>query len=167
MSLEMKSDDANMIDDILNELNEDTANIQTNITPITNPPPQLSPATPTHGATFQPQNLNGGFAPPTGGQIPAMPNVYNPRVGVTTQGGFIPTINTETESKVDYFLNMIKKPLIVTAIVFVVFNSYTRQILSKTIPALFESTNVFKQQTVTLGLALIIGLILMSVDKVL
>ena len=97
MSLEMKSDDANMIDDILNELNENTSDAP--LPQMSNPPIQLSAATPTHGSTYQPQNLNGGFAPPTGGQVPAMPNVYNPRVGVTTNGQHIPTVHSENESK--------------------------------------------------------------------
>lgn len=165
MSLEMKSDDANMIDDILNELNEDTSNISGSIPRMTNPPTQLSAATPTHGGTYQPQNLNGGFAPPTGGQVPAMPNVYNPRVGVTTDGQHIPTIHSKNETKWNGIFKLIRKPLIITAVVFVLFNSYTRKLLSKHIPALFESTNMFKQQAVTVVFAITIGLVLMGVDK--
>ena len=165
MSLEMKSDDANMIDDILNELNEDTSNINATIPQMTNPPAQLSSATPTHGTTFQPQNLNGGFAPPTGAQIPAMPNVYNPRVGITTDGQHIPTIHTENESKWNGIFKLTRKPLIISLVVFILFNSYTRQLLNKYIPALFESTNVFKQQGVTLFLSLLIGLIVMGINK--
>ena len=163
MSLEMKSDDANMIDDILNELNENTSDAP--LPQMSNPPIQLSAATPTHGSTYQPQNLNGGFAPPTGGQVPAMPNVYNPRVGVTTDGQYIPTVNSENESKFKGIFKLIRKPLIVAAVVFLLFNSYTRKLLNKNIPAVFESTNVFKQQGVTLGFAVIIGLVLMGVDK--
>jgi hypothetical protein len=167
MSLEMKSDDANMIDDILNELNESTSDMNTSIPKMSNPPPQLSAATPTHGSTYQPQNLNGGFAPPTGGQIPAMPNVYNHRVGVTTDGQYIPTVHSESEGKWNSLLKVIRKPLLVAAIVFVVFNTYTRQLLSKHIPALFESTNIIKQQGVTLFLALTIGTIVIGIDKIL
>ena len=161
----MKSDDANMIEAILNELNDSTANISAPVPQMSNPPIQLSSATPTHGTTYQPHNLNGGFAPPTGGQVPAMPNVYNPRVGVTTNGQHIPTIYSENESKFNGVFNIIKKPLIIASVVFILFNSYTRKFLSKHIPIVFESTNMFKQQSVTLGFSLIIGLVLMGVNK--
>ena len=161
----MKSDDANMIDEILNELNDSTANISAPVPQMSNPPIQLSAATPTHGSTYQPQNLNGGFAPPTGGQVPAMPNVYNPRVGVTTDGQHIPTIHSKNESKFNVVFKLIRKPLIIAAVVFILFNSYTRQLLSKHLPAVFESTNMFKQQGVTLGFSLLIGLVLMGVNK--
>lgn len=167
MSLEMKSDDANMINDILNELNEDTSNISSSVPQMSNPPIQLSSATPTHGSTYQPQNLNGGFAPPTGGQIPAMPNVYNPRVGITTDGQHIPTIHSENESKFNEIFRFIRKPLIISVAVFFLFNSYTRKLLSKNIPALFASTSMLKNQGVTLVFSIIIGFVLLGVDKLL
>merc|ERR1711991_669085 len=72
------------------------------------------------------------------------------------------------DSKVNTILSMLKKPLIVIALAFILFNPLTSDMLSKYLPTVFGVTNsLVRKQVRVLCLALILGLLFLGINNVL
>merc|ERR1712072_1400866 len=72
------------------------------------------------------------------------------------------------DSKVNTVLSMLKKPLIVIALAFILFNPLSSDMLAKYFPTVFGLTNsLIRKQVRVLCLALILGLLFLGINKVL
>ena len=128
--MDMKGDDAAMVDDILNSLRDDgSANDQ-----------------------MQQQ------MPPNMQMQPSMEEIP-PEVDVEYDNN---------DSKVNTVLSMLKKPLIVIALAFILFNPLSSDMLAKYFPTVFGMTNsLIRKQVRVLCLALILGLLFLGINNVL
>lgn len=129
---QMQEDDAGMVDEILNELNNTTQpenNLQhDNITSST-PMPNLQPIVHPDASILN---------------IPVNPEKIE-----------MPQNNKNMFS--DLFQKL-KKPLILFVAVFIVFNPFTRKILNQHMPAIFQSTSSLRRQLAILILSLSVTL---------
>ena len=128
---QMQEDDAGMVDEILNELNN------------TNP----SPTTTQHAVL-------------PSSPMPNLQPIIHPDASILN----IP-INDEkielpqdNKSMFSDIFQKLKKPLILFAVLFIVFNPVTRQILNQHLPAIFQSTSSLRRQLAILILSLTVTL---------
>ena len=138
--MDMKGDDAAMVDDILNSLRDDgSANDQMQ--------QQMPP-------NMQMQQQ----MPPNMQMQPSMEEIP-PEVDVEYDNN---------DSKVNTVLSMLKKPLIVIALAFILFNPLSSDMLAKYFPTVFGMTNsLIRKQVRVLCLALILGLLFLGINNVL
>ena len=72
------------------------------------------------------------------------------------------------DSKVNKVLTMMKKPLIIIALAFILFNPFTTDKLANYLPTVFGVTNsLIRKQVRVLCLALILGLLFLGINNVL
>lgn len=148
---QMQQDDSTMVDDILNELNNETAvNTQVEV-------PQQ---------TMQPQ-----LQVPSPNSAPMPSPLVQPEQSILhtiTQG--TPIVTTNVSNKTAWWkviLNQLKTPVVLASIVFLFFNPLTRKLLSRYIPKVFQSTSVLKQHFAVLTLSLIVGISFLLTSKIL
>lgn len=141
---DMVGDDAGMVDDILKELNnEPTTQVVNNI----NVPSQL------------PQHI-----PEPIGQTLVHPDaaILNAPVMVESQ-------NRQTiESKTNWFsviLKKIKKPLVLTLLIYLTFNPITRRLLNNYVPMVFKSSSHLHQNVSILILSIATALVFVGVKN--
>jgi hypothetical protein len=72
------------------------------------------------------------------------------------------------DSKINKVLLQLKKPLIVIALAFIVFNPYTNNLLQKYFPVVFSTMNstMASQQVRVVCLSLILGLLFLAINLV-
>ena len=148
--MDMKGDDAAMVDDILNSLRDDGSGA----TPNQQMPPNMQMQ------QQMPPNME------MQQQIPPNMEMQQPEMEEMP-----PQIDVEydsNDSKVNTILSTLKKPLIVIALAFILFNPLTSDMLAKYLPTVFGLTNsLIRKQVRVLCLALILGLLFLGINKVL
>ena len=139
---QMKEDDAEMVEDILNELNSQPVNTQTHPT-VPQPIPQ----------------------PLVHADASILQNTVNhvPNVAVQKQQ----TQQSNVTTWWSKLLSQVKKPAILISLIFILFNPIIRKLLSKSVPQIFQSTTVVKQQLSIFLLATIVGVSYVLIDKLL
>ena len=63
-------------------------------------------------------------------------------------------------------MNSMKKPLIVIALAFILFNPYTSDLLAKYFPTVFNAGTLASKQVRVLCLSLILGLLFLAINLV-
>tara|TARA_B100000963_G_scaffold271266_1_gene239452 strand:- start:12265 stop:12747 length:483 start_codon:yes stop_codon:yes gene_type:complete len=151
----MQGDDSEMVDDILKELNgEDTNNQPTNNNQM--PPVQNQQMPPMH-----PPQMN----------MAHMPNNVDLQYQGPPEMNMPPEVDVEydsNDSKINKVLLQLKKPLIVIALAFIVFNPYTNNLLVKYFPTVFNisSGTMASRQVRVVCLSLILGLLFLAINLV-
>ena len=151
----MQGDDSEMVDDILKELNgEDTNNQPTNNNQM--PPVQNQQMPPMH-----PPQMN----------MAHMPNNVDLQYQGPPEMNMAPEVDVEydsNDSKINKVLLQLKKPLIVIALAFIVFNPYTNNLLVKYFPTVFNisSGTMASRQVRVVCLSLILGLLFLAINLV-
>jgi len=174
MDMDMKGDDAAMVDDILNSLrdgNHDTPSIPTEIQ--NQPNNQLSEQQINQQMNQQMQQQMQQQQMPTqqmpAQQIPTQQIQYQaPPVQFQQMAPEIDVEYDSNDSKINKALNMMKKPIIVIALAFILFNPITTDKLAGYLPTVFGVTNnLLRKQVRVLCLALILGLLFLGINNVL
>jgi len=151
----MQGDDSEMVDDILKELNgEDTNNQSTNNNQM--PPVQNQQMPPMH---------------PPQMDMSQMPNNVELQYQGPPEMNMPPEVDVEydsNDSKINKVLIQLKKPLIVIALAFIVFNPYTNNLLVKYFPTVFNisSGTMASRQVRVVCLSLILGLLFLAINLV-
>ena len=133
--MDMKGDDAAIVDDILNSLRDDGsgANANQQMPPNMQMQQQMPP-------NMQMQQQ----MPPNMQMQQQMP----PNMQMQQEMEMPPEVEVEydsNDSKVNTVLSMLKKPLIVIALAFILFNPLTSDMLSKHLPTVFGVTKLSKK----------------------
>ena len=128
---QMQEDDAGMVNEILNELNNSGSsnNAQPDVIPSAVPMPNLQPIVHPDASILNIPNIEEKVEAPQNNK-----NMFS-----------------------DLFQKL-KKPLILFVAVFIVFNPFTRKILNQHIPAIFQSTSSLRRQLAILILSLSVTL---------
>ena len=156
--MDMKGDDAAMVDDILNSLRDDgSANdqMQQQMPPNMQMQQQMPPMQ--MQQQMPPMQMQQQMPP----NMQMQPNMEEipPEVDVEYDNN---------DSKVNTVLSMLKKPLIVIALAFILFNPLSSDMLAKYFPTVFGMTNsLIRKQVRVLCLALILGLLFLGINNVL
>ena len=141
---DMEGDDAGMVDDILKELNKESApQLVNNI----NVPSQL------------PQHM-----PEPIGQTLVHPDAAILNAPVAVQ----PQHNETNESKTNWFrmiVHKIKKPLVLTLLIYLTFNPFTRRLLNNYVPMVFKSSSHLHQNVSILILSIAASLVYIGVKN--
>ena len=146
--MDMKGDDAAMVDDILNSLRDGGPNNN-----------QMPPNMQMQQQQQMPPNMQ-------------MQQQMHPNMQMQQQMGEMPSdVEVEydsNDSKVNKVLTMMKKPLIIIALAFILFNPFTTDKLANYLPTVFGVTNsLIRKQVRVLCLALILGLLFLGINNVL
>jgi len=162
----MQADDSQMVDDILNELNSGDDSQAT--------PPQGNQQMPPQQMTQQqmaPQQM-----PPQQmaqqQQMPPQGYPQHPDVNGMDYPGMMempPDVDVDydsNDSKINKIMNSMKKPLIVIALAFILFNPYTNDLMAKYFPTVFNSDTLASKQVRVLCLSLILGLLFLAINLV-
>lgn len=163
----MQADDSQMVDDILNELNGDSGSTQQAPSSANQqmPPPmqqqQMPP--PMHQQQMPPQMQQ---------QMNMQPDMAHPPQMMGMDQGMMempPEVDVEydsNDSKINKILQSMKKPLIVIALAFIMFNPYTNDLLAKYFPVVFNADTMASKQVRVLCLSLILGLLFLAINLV-
>ena len=146
----MESDDSKLVDDILNEINGETAQ------PIQPLPSMSEYKDPTNFS------MNTSYSP----NIP-LETGSTPLEHIKSLPDSQEIVYNSTDSKLDRIISTIKKPLIIILLIFIIFNPYTLAKLGIYFPAIFASSNFigWKSHVKTLILATIVGLLYMGANS--
>ena len=152
--MDMKGDDAAMVDDILNSLrNEGNDNTQQVQEMQQQMPPNMQMQ------QQMPPSMQMQQQMPPNMQMQQPMEELPPEVEVEYDSN---------DSKINSILSTLKKPLIVIALAFILFNPHTSDMLSKYLPTVFGVTNsLIRKQVRVLCLALILGLLFLGINNVL
>ena len=141
---DMKADDSAMVDDILNELNQNNTNVPENPVPEIITPPNNT------------ENILNTNTPPE--------RNINLDIQEKKNDDFLEKNN----SKLDNILSLLKRPIVVISLAFILFHPITTNLLNKYLPTIFEKTISSNPQTVRVAcLSLILGLIYLIIGYVL
>jgi hypothetical protein len=159
--MDMKGDDAAMVDDILNSLRDGSPN--NNQMPPNMQMQQQQQQMPPNMQMQQQQQM-----PPN----MQMQQQMHPNMQMQQQMAEMPSdVEVEydsNDSKVNKVLTMMKKPLIIIALAFILFNPFTTDKLANYLPTVFGVTNsLIRKQVRVLCLALILGLLFLGINNVL
>ena len=155
LQVNMQADDSEMVDDILKELNGDSTN-QGQVPPMQQQMP----------SQMQQQ------MPPQMMEHPSqMMGDHNMRFQEAPEMEMPPEVDVEydsNDSKINKVLLQLKKPLIVIALAFIVFNPYTNNLLQKYFPVVFSTMGytMASQQVRVVCLSLILGLLFLAINLV-
>jgi len=158
----MQADDSEMVDDILKELNgNDTNNQEVQENQM---PPQMNQQMPPQMNQQMPS-----MHPPQMNQ--QMDQQMPPQMMGYSDMDMPPDVDVEydsNDSKINKVLLQLKKPLIVIAIAFIVFNPYTNNLLMKYFPTVFNNVSgtMASQQVRVVCLSLILGLLFLAINLV-
>jgi hypothetical protein len=161
----MQADDSQMVDDILNELNSGDDSQAT--------PPQGNQQMPPQQMTQQqmapqqmpPQQMAQQQMPPQG--FPQHPDVNGMDYpGMMEMPPDVDVDYDSNDSKINKIMNSMKKPLIVIALAFILFNPYTNDLMAKYFPTVFNSDTLASKQVRVLCLSLILGLLFLAINLV-
>jgi len=157
----MQADDSEMVDDILKELNGDSGNNQGQVPQMQQQmqqqmPPQMQQQQMPPQMMEHPSQMMGN----PNMQFQEAPEMEMPE-----------DVNVEydsNDSKINKVLLQLKKPLIVIALAFIVFNPYTNNLLQKYFPVVFSTINstMASQQVRVVCLSLILGLLFLAINLV-
>ena len=158
----MQADDSEMVDDILKELNgQDTSAPSQNETQM---PPQMNQQMPPQ----MNQQMPPMHPPQMMGQMPGQDQM---QFQGPPEMEMPPEVDVEydsNDSKINKVLLQLKKPLIVIALAFIVFNPYTNNLLVKYFPTVFDITSgtMASRQVRVVCLSLILGLLFLAINLV-
>ena len=165
-NIDMKGDDAEMVDEILSSLRqEDGSNNQ--MPPQIQQDQQMPPNMQMQQNQQMPPNMQMQQQIPPG--IDMQQQMQQPQMEMDVQ--MPPEVEVEydsNDSKVNKVLNMMKKPIIVIALAFILFNPFTSDKLAGYLPTVFGVTNsLVRKQVRVLCLSLILGLLFLAINNVL
>lgn len=156
----MQADDSEMVDDILKELNGDSNNNQGQA-------PQMQQQMPPQMQQQMQQQM-----PPQMMEHPSQmmgnPNMQFQQAPEMEMPEDVDVEYDSNDSKINKVLLQLKKPLIVIALAFIVFNPYTNNLLQKYFPVVFSTMNstMASQQVRVVCLSLILGLLFLAINLV-
>lgn len=183
--MDMKGDDAAMVDSILNSLrDENGSDMPDKMQQMPNNmqqqqmPNNMQQQMPNNMQQHQHQQM-----PPNMQQHQQMPpnmqhhqnqtgvqheQVDYPNMGLNEMPPDVEVEYDNNDSKINKVLTMLKKPLIIIALAFILFNPLTSEALAKYLPTVFGLTNsLIKKQVRVICLALILGLLFLGINNVL
>lgn len=144
--LDMKADDSEMVEDILNELNNSPENTEVQ------PPSNIQEQPPVNNV---PPVVNTQMSVEE--SIPVSSNPV-----IQTQ---VPVKYDSNDNKINNILVSMKKPIIVVALAFILFHPSTSNVLSRYFPTVFSINESMSVQNVRiLCLSLILGLVFLIIN---
>lgn len=156
----MNGDDSNIVDEILNELNDNNQNREE---PVQEEIQQPSMNTQMHMDSEMQPDLSNQLE----NEMNFREQVEEPVHHIQMPPEVLNVEYNNNETKIETILNKLKKPLIITCLVFIVFNPLFMNLLANSIPRIFgPSDNIVMRQIRTLILALSIGLIFFGLNFV-
>ena len=169
----MQADDSQMVDDILNELNGDSGSTQQGPSPGNQQmPPQMQQQMPPQMQQQVPQQMQQQVPQQMQQQMNMQPDMDHPPQMMGMDQGMMempPEVDVEydsNDSKINKILQSMKKPLIVIALAFIMFNPYTNDLLAKYFPVVFNAETMASKQVRVLCLSLILGLLFLAINLV-
>lgn len=161
----MQADDSQMVDDILNELNSGDDSQSTPPQGNQQMPPQQMNTQQMPPQQMPPQQMAQHQMPPQG--YPQHPDVNGSDYpGMMEMPPDVDVDYDSNDSKINKIMNSMKKPLIVIALAFILFNPYTNDLMAKYFPTVFNSDTLASKQVRVLCLSLILGLLFLAINLV-
>ena len=161
----MQADDSQMVDDILNELNSGDDSQATPPQGNQQMPPQQMAPQQMAPQQMPPQQMAQQQMPPQG--FPQHPDVNGMDYpGMMEMPPDVDVDYDSNDSKINKIMNSMKKPLIVIALAFILFNPYTNDLMAKYFPTVFNSDTLASKQVRVLCLSLILGLLFLAINLV-
>ena len=183
INTEMVGDNSDMVDDILNELNNqgDTMDPNMNQNMDPNMDPNMNQRMPPVMDPNMTQNMNQRMPPVMDNrgmrtQIPPGMNNTDVQSILLNERGFNKDINNQLNKEninlniqdkkvsvnngLQNILAMLKNPLLITTIIYILFNPFTKTLLAKYLPKLFSvNTSLIRRHISVILLSLIVSII--------